>query len=203
MLSALTVALRCVAVQTALAGAGPPPPASPPHTSSQSSLLIYSIQVGVPASVLVPAAGKCLHRAEAGGYKRGGKGYWRQWWEPSPGLLAHDSFSHSSSWSVSHPHICLSPSPIPSFLPPPFLSAVPVSVSRTFAFSRGDSLAGSPGNGHGFGKGPLHVPGSFQLPVHGAPSPLHPACRTAPGEKHPGHPTPGSPSLVGARAADG
>jgi len=37
----------------------------------------------------------------------------------------------------------LPPSPLSFSLP---LSAVPVSVSRTFAFSRGDSLAGSPGN---------------------------------------------------------
>lgn len=39
----------------------------------------------------------------------------------------------------------------PPYVSPPCpltpLPAVPVSVSRTFAFSRGDSLAGSPGNG--------------------------------------------------------
>lgn len=43
---------------------------------------------------------------------------------------------------TSIPH--LSPGSPPSLSLP--LSAVPVSVSRTFAFSRGDSLAGSPGN---------------------------------------------------------
>lgn len=43
---------------------------------------------------------------------------------------------------TSIPHLSLGSPPSSPFP----LSAVPVSVSRTFAFSRGDSLAGSPGN---------------------------------------------------------
>lgn len=50
--------------------------------------------------------------------------------------------------------------------------------------------------GRGFGQGPLHVTGSFQHPVHSAPSPLHPACWAIPTAPL------GSPSLVGALVAD-
>lgn len=121
-----------------------PLPASPPLTSSQSNLLIYSFQV------CVPAGGPGLASTSPEQKQEGVKGVGRD---------AGDSNKSSAQdcWHIilflilpfglyptltSIPH--LSPGSPPSFSL--LLSAVPVSVSRTFAFSRGDSLAGSPGN---------------------------------------------------------
>lgn len=106
-----------------------PLPASPPLTPSQSNLLIYNFKVCVPAGGSVPRTDKHLSRAEARRCKRGGKGCWREQWELSPGLLAHDSFSYSSSWSVFHPHLYPSPFPwVPSFLSLPSLCSACLSV---------------------------------------------------------------------------
>lgn len=175
-------------MQKGLAGACPP--ASPP-TLSQSSLLICSIQVYVSAGVPVPRAGECFSGAEAGGCKRSGNGCWRQWWESSPRLLACDFFFHSSSWSVLYPHLCPLPSPSLSLQclsqcpePSPSAEETPWLALQVME--------------HDFGQGTPHVPSSFQLPVHGAPSPLHPAHHVLPGEEHQWHPMAGSPSLLGA-----
>lgn len=93
---------------------------------------------------------------------------------------------------TSIPH--LSPGSPPSFSLP--LSAVPVSVSRTFAFSRGDSLAGSPGNRAWLWPGASACDRLFPAPCPRCPNPLHPACWAVPTAPL------GSPSLAGALVAD-
>lgn len=88
---------------------------------------------------------------------------------------------------------CLPLSPSSSPLP---LSAVPVSVSRTFAFSRGDSLAGSPGNGAWLWAGTSACARLFPAPCAGC-SKLPPPCmpgstgRGAPTAPHSGQPLTG------------
>lgn len=122
------------------------PPASPPLTSSQSSLLIYSIKsVSLPVSLSLGLASASPEQKQEGvrgvGRDAGGSGGSQAWgcWHMILFLILPLGLSPILT---SIPRVPPSP---PSFPLP--LSAVPVSVSRTFAFSRGDSLAGSPGNG--------------------------------------------------------
>lgn len=82
----------------------------------------------------------------------------------------------------------LSPGSLPSFSLP--LSAVPVSVSRTFAFSRGDSLAGSPGNRAWLWPGTSACDRLFPAPCPQCPEPP-PPCMLGSSHSTPGQPLTG------------
>lgn len=143
-----------------------PLPASPPLTLSQSNLLINN-----NTSIFLPVALSPSPEQKQEAVKGVGRDA-----EDSNGSSAQDCWHmililllplglYPTLTSIPH----LSPGSPPSLSLR--VSAVPVSVSRTFAFSRGDSLAGSPGNRAWLWPGASACDRLFPAPVHSAPAP--------------------------------